>query len=90
MKFKKKHVVIEAEQFIIGEINNIPNGVIVQQDAFGGLYGEIETLEGIMRTMPGDWIITGVRGEKYSCKKEIFEETYELVTSESERLYNGC
>ena len=25
----------------------------------------------------GDWIITGVNGEKYPCKPDIFEKTYE-------------
>lgn len=38
---------------------------------------DIETLEGKMHANAGDWIITGVQGEKYPCKKEIFEETYE-------------
>lgn len=28
---------------------------------------------------PGDWIITGVAGEKYPCKDEIFKATYEPV-----------
>ena len=28
---------------------------------------------------PGDWIITGVKGEKYPCNPEIFEATYEPV-----------
>jgi hypothetical protein len=28
---------------------------------------------------PGDWIITGVKGEKYPCKPDIFEATYEAV-----------
>lgn len=39
----------------------------------------IHTLEGDMIAMPGDWIITGIRGEKYACKPDIFEETYETV-----------
>lgn len=39
----------------------------------------IETLEGKMRALPGDWIITGVHGEQYPCKPDIFEETYSLV-----------
>lgn len=26
---------------------------------------------------PGDWIITGVKGEKYPCKPDIFDSTYE-------------
>lgn len=40
---------------------------------------EIETLEGTMRADPGDWIITGVKGETYPCKPDIFEATYEPV-----------
>lgn len=27
----------------------------------------------------GDWVITGVNGEKHPCKPDIFEETYEAV-----------
>lgn len=42
-------------------------------------YGLIETLEGRMSVAPGDWIITGVKGEKYPCKPDIFEATYERV-----------
>lgn len=37
----------------------------------------IDTLEGKMHASPGDWIITGVNGEKYPCKPDIFEKTYE-------------
>ena len=40
----------------------------------------IETLEGVMHASPGDWIITGVNGEKYPCKPDIFEKTYEPVS----------
>ena len=39
----------------------------------------IHTLEGDMIASPGDWIITGIIGEKYPCKPDIFEETYEKV-----------
>lgn len=38
---------------------------------------DIVTLEGTMRADPGDWIITGVKGERYPCKPDIFEATYE-------------
>lgn len=37
----------------------------------------IDTLEGRMKADVGDWIITGVRGEKYPCKPDIFAATYE-------------
>ena len=36
----------------------------------------IDTLEGKMHASPGDWIITGVSGEQYPCKPDIFEKTY--------------
>ena len=41
----------------------------------------IETLEGNMTASPGDWIITGIKGEKYPCKNDIFLATYEAVES---------
>jgi hypothetical protein len=28
----------------------------------------------------GDWIIKGIQGELYSCKSDIFEQTYERCT----------
>lgn len=37
----------------------------------------IHTLEGDMTASVGDYIITGVNGEKYPCKPDIFEKTYE-------------
>ena len=37
----------------------------------------IHTLEGDLKADPGDYIITGVTGEKYPCKPDIFEKTYE-------------
>ena len=40
---------------------------------------DIETLEGIMHASKGDYIITGVHGEQYPCKPDIFFETYEEV-----------
>lgn len=40
-------------------------------------HGWIDTLEGGHNVCPGDWIITGVKGEKYPCKPDIFDATYE-------------
>ncbi len=80
-KYRKKPIVIEAEQYRPG-----------LEDGFGDRYGNIiisgddikiypfiETLEGRMRIDEGDWIITGIKGEKYPCKPDIFEMTYESV-----------
>ena len=85
MKFRKKPVVIEAEQFFtdkkpwpegvtpaklqhnkVGDENHWPAGSPV-----------IQTLEGPLFCSDGDWIITGVKGERYPCKPDIFEQTYD-------------
>lgn len=39
----------------------------------------IETLEGTMKASAGDWIITGVNGERYPVKPDIFKKTYEIL-----------
>lgn len=35
---------------------------------------DIETLEGMMHASIGDFIITGVNGEKYPCNPDIFKK----------------
>ena len=40
---------------------------------------DIETLESVMHADTGDWIITGVKGEQYPCKPDIFDATCERV-----------
>ncbi len=37
------------------------------------------TLEGATSADLGDWLIKGVEGDFYSCKPNIFEETYEAM-----------
>lgn len=89
-KFRKKPVVIEANQWdgSLDEATSIiawvlqKGGVARYHDDDAGPNGEhimIDTLEGSMRTVPGDWVICGVQGEFYPCKPEIFEATYEEV-----------
>lgn len=40
---------------------------------------DIPTLEGVMHASIGDYIITGIRGEQYPCKPDIFKDTYEEI-----------
>ncbi len=40
-------------------------------------HGWIDTLEGGHIVCSGDWIITGIKGEHYPCKPDIFAATYE-------------
>jgi hypothetical protein len=99
-KFRKKPVVIEADQFLIkkvhpllghDEVIHIPEGVMSHKgcgyrmcDLCGGANPDetvyyIKTLEGNMYVSNEDWIITGVKGEKYPCKPDIFDLTYEPI-----------
>lgn len=73
MKFRKKPVVVEATQWF--KDGDHP---AVQWISWKG-FGRIDTLEGDHIVTPGDWIITGVKGEHYACKPDIFEMTYEAI-----------
>ena len=46
---------------------------------------EVETLEGTMRGQAGDYLICGVKGEHYPCRKDIFEATYDPAKLESSK-----
>ncbi len=73
MKFRKKPVVIEATQwFKDGDHPAVRIGRMTGRRL-------IDTLEGEMQVTSGDWIITGVKGEHYPCKPDIFDMTYEPV-----------
>jgi len=81
MKFRKKPVVITARQLtdvsLLG-IRRWLGGFVT--DCVWDSYQKhivIQTLEGDMKAVVGDWIIQGVKGEFYPCKTDIFEQTYE-------------
>jgi hypothetical protein len=90
-KFRKKPVIIEAMQFDgtwesarpilawMGYSGPTDNNAVhwVGDSDPKSIY--INTLEGKMTAMPGDWIIRGVQGEFYPCKPKIFDQTYEPV-----------
>jgi hypothetical protein len=89
MRFKKKPVVIDAERWMgPGTVAGIPasnphidnNWVCAQCKMPNETHGHIGTLEGWVKACVGDWIITGVKGERYPCKPDIFEQTYEPAT----------
>ncbi len=52
----------------------IPIGCVQINEPF-----EVESLEGLVRGKPGDWLMRGIQGELYVCDREIFEKTYDLV-----------
>ena len=91
-KYRKKPVVIEAFQYNgtngynigIWSKNNVIESPVLEpaEDNPKGSYLQIETLEGVMTAIVGDWIIKGIKGEFYPCKPDIFEATYEKVKEE--------
>ncbi len=52
-------------------------------------HGWIDTLEGGHVVCPGDFIITGVKGEHYPCKPDIFAETYEDADADNRAPVEG-
>ena len=72
-RYRKRPVVIEAELYHPG----LEDGEAM--DERGNVKPYIDTLEGKHFINPGDYIITGIAGERYPCKPEIFEKTYEKV-----------
>ena len=45
----------------------------------------LEVLKELLETMKankGDYIITGIHGEQYPCKPDIFKQTYEEISDE--------
>lgn len=91
-KYKKKPVVIEAITFqefieygikqavclVAGEPWHFEyKGHPVTQENSNRYL--VPTLEGVHNFTPEDMLITGVNGEIYPCKIDIFEKTYEKM-----------
>ena len=85
-KYRKKPVVIEATQWF----KDGDHPAVVMRDTYEqkkispgityvGKVPIVKTLEGEHIVTPGDYIITGVVGETYPCKPDIFLMTYEEV-----------
>lgn len=76
-KYRKKPVLIDAVPYEEG-----------MEDGFDKMFDEenghpirpfINTLEGRLFFDHDAYIVTGVKGERYAVRKDIFEETYERV-----------
>lgn len=85
MKYRKKPVIVDAFRFMDLEtpwpLWLDPALVILRRGAFRH-WLELETPEGPLRALEGDWIIRGIDGEIYPCRHDIFEKTYEPVEGE--------
>lgn len=90
-KYRKKPVIVEAEPYELGMEDGfkceLKQCKIAPDSPFCFARSTncehfkpyIQTLEGSLFISPGDYIITGVKGERYPCKPDVFEATYEPV-----------
>jgi hypothetical protein len=88
-KFRKKPVVIDAWpmkrllQYAKTVWSSLPDQVKDAYDAGGVVFNAesiaIRTMEGTMYATQDDWVICGVKGELYPCKRTIFLATYDMV-----------
>lgn len=91
-KYRKKPVVIEAVQWTGGneaELKSFVGSALTMRLESDAGYKAgvcppaftpiIHTLEGNMEVSRGDYVISGVNGEYYPCKPDIFEKTYEVA-----------
>lgn len=92
-KYRKKPVVIDAEIYREGledyfKYHISMFGLFTKEECIASGFTPdfekdkipfIKTLEGEHMVSDGDYIVTGIKGERYPCKPDIFEETYELV-----------
>ena len=74
MKYVKNPIPVDAIQYLDNQDELIK---FCGDDIFFDELGPyIHTLEGDMRFNSGDYVIKGIHGEIYPCKKDIFEESY--------------
>jgi hypothetical protein len=93
VKYRKKPVEVDATQWF--KLGDHPEVITLGGQVITGpggcrhcgldsnKHGWVYTLEGGHIVCPGDFVITGVQGEHYPCKPDIFEETYEVALSPS-------
>lgn len=86
MKYRRKPVIIEAEQWYPGKdiagVIPISAGVSSTETADGSAwpaYATIKTAEGYVTVSPGDWIVTDAAGQPSLCKSDVFDATYEAL-----------
>lgn len=80
--YKKKPIPVKAFQLYEGidlkEINKIFPDLQLSYDSWLNRY-KINTIEGIMECLNGDYVIQDFYDEFYACNKDVFEATYEKI-----------
>lgn len=86
--YRHKPTEIEAERFTI-PFTAPGNGIelarwcggtyTAARKATGQPFITVQTTEGTMIALPGDWILKGVNGKFYPVKPEVFDASYETA-----------
>lgn len=83
MKYRKRPIIVEAEQWFPGKkvagVTEVVHCLGSQTISNG--YGHVVTIHGDnAKVVPGDWVITESDGiHHYPCKPDQFEAIYEPV-----------
>jgi hypothetical protein len=96
--FRKRPVAVEAGRWFqhgdLGAVERYCMPVASRPDDCAhcgremAAHGWLDTLEGGHIVCPGDWVITGVAGERYPCKDDIFRRTYEPANEVGEEEWS--
>ena len=91
MKFRKKHVLVDAVQYTPG-LEDGYTCYVIGGGRFVGYHDKrtpippafrkvpaIKTIRGFEEIRADDWIITDAAGERYLCKAKVFAQTYETA-----------
>lgn len=83
-RFMKKPIVIDAFRYCFDHEPEwcLKSPSVNHCQSVNDMWLEIRTLEGTMRTNPGDYVIKGIHGEVYPCKADIFLASYVEVQTE--------
>jgi hypothetical protein len=73
MQYRKKTTIEATQWFCNGQCPTWGQSAVRE---CGGHF-EIDTREGTLKGVPGDWIARGVEGEVYPIGADIFFKTYE-------------
>jgi hypothetical protein len=86
-KYIKKPIIVEAIQYdgfnfieIFTWVYPSRSMIPIPENVIGTTQLIVRTLEGDMKANIGDYIIKGINGEFYPCRKVIFEKTYEQLS----------
>ncbi|MDQ7095638.1 hypothetical protein REC12_18775 [Desulfosporosinus sp. PR] len=90
-KYIKRPIPVEAIEYTLGLEDGFDDFEVATKSGLdiqnylcpidSGKVPFVKTLEGKHYISKGDYIITGVEGERYPCKKSIFLKTYALLSS---------